>query len=131
MKKVTTFGNVILSSIKWLAGTFEDQHGSASSKRVVLYIMTILLFKVSDNILDVLKRGTELTTNMYLLLVFLLSIIFILLLVLLGVIAKEFFMKYGIPLISSKTNTETNLKEETQVKTEEVIVQDPNAPPQQ
>jgi hypothetical protein len=122
--------NLILSFIKWFAGFFEDQHGSGSSKRIVLYAMTILLFKVSNDILSVLKSGMELSTNMYLLLVFLLSVIFILLLVLLGVIAKEFFLKYGIPLINSKTNTETNLKEETQVKTEEVTVQDPNVPTQ-
>ena len=119
MKKKTSFV-VLLSFIKWFAGFFEDQHGSGSSKRIALFVNTLCLYQQNQYSMQVGAR-----INFYILMV-----LFVIELVLLGVIAKEFFLKYGIPLISSKTSTETNLKEETQIKNEEVVVQDPNLPVQ-
>ena len=95
---------LILKFLKWAGGALEDQGGFVSSKRIGLYIMLFLLYKLVDKVLIM----TVISTNLYLLLVFILSVILILSLVFLGVIAKEFFLKYGIPLLNKSDNIPTN-----------------------
>ena len=96
--------NLILKFLKWIGGAFEDQEGSVSSKRLGMYIILFFLYKIIDNVLIM----TVISSNQYFLLIFILSILLILSLVLLGVIAKEFFLKYGIPLLNKSDNIPTN-----------------------
>jgi hypothetical protein len=82
-------------TIRWFAGFFEDQKGNTSSKRAIAYIVIYMLS-------DLVKTSLQLKTNISI--PILVSYV-IIELVALGVIGTEFFLKNGIPGVTTKIET--------------------------
>ena len=73
----------LVKIVKWLAGFFEDQKGSPSSKRAIAYFVIYVLYKIAMENLHL-----KVPVDRNILIVFLLIE-----LVALGVIGSEFFLK--------------------------------------
>jgi hypothetical protein len=86
--------------IKWFAGFFEDQTGSASSKRATLYICLFFLWRIIENSIDGKKLGD--TDILY----FVVGII----LFCIGAVTAEFF-KGKVESTISKAETITSKEE--------------------
>lgn len=76
----------------WLAGFLEDQKGTASSKRLSLYILLWIL----NNIVNKSLGGGEVDSN-------LIYVVMLLILGFGGMITSEFFNKINIPFSSSSS----------------------------
>ena len=102
--------DLIIKFLKWVGSAIEDQGGSVSSKRIGMFLIIILLFRITDKVLVM----SVIPTNLYLLLTYIIGVALILALVFLGVIAKEFFLKYGIPLLNKPDKSITENTETTE-----------------
>jgi hypothetical protein len=91
--------------IKWFAGFFEDQVGSASSKRATLYICLFFLWRITENGL----QGKNLADKD--ILYFVVGII----LFCLGAITSEFF-KGKFTTSTSETKTEVTTDKQNTVQ---------------
>jgi len=83
--------NIMKTLFKWFAGFFEDQKGSASSKRGTLYIVLGFFYmQVKASVAGTLPNGEM---NKYILYG---TIVFLLFLT--GAITSEFFNKINLPI---------------------------------
>ena len=106
---------LILKFLKWIGGALEDQGGSVSSKRIWGLVILLLLSKVIDKVMVM----QDIPMNKYLLIAMLIGVLFVLALVVLGVVAKEFFLKHGIPMLNKPGKQDEEIIDE--IKTQDPV----------